>query len=178
MFIKMIARLFATLNSNASRGQVAAGMASGLLLALVPAGNLLWIVLFLLIFFTKVHYGMTLLVSAVFKLVLPLLGGPLDALGWAVLTAPALKPLFTSLNALPVAPLTRFNNTLVMGGLVAGLALWLPAYFGFRILVGLYRERWAERIASSKLGKAIKKLPLVGSIAKAVAGISGRASAS
>lgn len=38
------------------------------MLALLPAGNLLWIVLFLLLFLSKAHYGMALAALAVFKL--------------------------------------------------------------------------------------------------------------
>ena len=53
MFIKKIARLIVALNSNVSRGQIAAGMATGLLLALVPSGNLLWIALFFVSFILR-----------------------------------------------------------------------------------------------------------------------------
>ncbi len=168
MLLKLIAKIIVTLNSNTSSSQVAAGLASGLLFALLPAGNLLWIALFLAAFFSKAHYGMLMLASALFKLVLPLLAGPLDALGWFILTMPALQEAFTWLYNQPIAPLTRFNTTLVMGGLAAGLALWLPGFFAFRSLIRLYRRTLADRLAKSKFMLAIKKLPLVKALGGAI----------
>lgn len=168
MFIKLIARVIVTLNSNTNPVQVAAGIASGLLLALLPAGNLLWILLFLLLFVSKAHYGMALVSMAVFKLIAPAAAVPLDALGWAVLNAPALRPAFTTLYGMPIAPLTRFYNTLVMGGLLAGIVLWVPAFLASRAGVTAYRARLAPRIAGSKFARALKKVPLVSALAKAV----------
>lgn len=168
MFLKLIARVIVILSSNTNPVQVAAGVASGLLLALLPAGNLLWILLFLLLFVSKAHYGMALVSMAVLKLVAPAAAGPLDALGWTVLNAPALRPAFTALYGMPVAPLTRFNNTLVMGGLLAGIVLWVPVFLAARAGVSAYRARIAPRIAGSKLVTALKKVPLLSALAKAV----------
>lgn len=171
MPIKWIANALAALNSNARKEQVAAGMACGALLALVPAGNLLWIGLFALTFFFKIHYGLQMIALAVLKLAAPLFAPALDAIGWAVLNAEALRPFFTALSEAPIAPLTRFNNTLVMGGLVAGLALWLPLFFAFRGLVALYRARLAPRIRASRLYKAFRKIPVVDKISSALSSI-------
>jgi uncharacterized protein (TIGR03546 family) len=168
MLLKLLAKIIVMLNSNTSSSQVAAGLASGLLFALLPTGNLLWIALFLAVFFTKAHYGMLMLASAGFKLALPLLAGPLDALGWFILSLPALQDAFTWLYNQPIAPLTRFNNTLVMGGLAAGLALWLPAFFAFRALIRLYRRTLADKLANSKFMLSIKKLPLVKALSGAI----------
>jgi uncharacterized protein (TIGR03546 family) len=168
MLLKLLAKIIVMLNSNTSSNQVAAGLASGLLFALLPAGNLLWIALFFAAFFSKAHYGMLMLASAGFKLLLPLLSGPLDALGWFILNLPALEGGFTWLYNQPIAPLTRFNNTLVMGGLAAGLALWLPAFFAFRSLIRLYRRTLAEKLAASKFMLSIKKLPLVKALSGAI----------
>lgn len=168
MFIKKLARLIVALNSNVSRGQLAAGMATGILLALVPSGNLLWIALFLVSFMTKANYGMTMLVMGAGKLLVPLLASPIDALGASLLRLPALRGLYERLYDLPFLPLTRFNNTLVMGGLALGVLLWAPVFFGMRAFIHTYRERLASKIAGSKLVKAIFKIPLVEKLAGAV----------
>lgn len=168
MLLKLIAKIIITLNSNTSASQVAAGLASGLLFALLPAGNLLWMALFLAAFFSKAHYGMLMIASALFKLLVPLLAAPMDALGWLILTLPALQDVFTRLYNLPIAPLTRFNDTLVMGGLAAGLALWLPGFFAFRLLIRLYRRDLADKLAQSRLVLAIKKLPLIKTLGGAI----------
>jgi len=173
MFLKLIARFFAALNSNAKKEQIAAGIACGLLLGLVPVGNLLWIALFLLTFFFKIHYGMQMLAMALFKLLALPLAPLVDKLGWAVLNAPFLQPAFTSLADMPIAPLTRFNNTLVMGGLLVGIVLWVPAFFGFRSLVILYRKKLLPKLEQTKFYKAFMKLPGVAKLAGSVASISG-----
>jgi len=166
--IKAIAKTLVALNSNVRKEQIASGFAWGLLLALLPASSLIWIVLFLLSLFTKNNYGTQLLVLGLGKLILPLAAPLLDALGWVVLTLPALKSFFTSLYNMPLAPLTRFNNTVVMGGLLAGLILWLPAFFLIRLLVPLYRQKLLPKIVESKAYKGFVKLPLVSGLVKAL----------
>jgi len=171
--LKTIARAVVALNSNQKREQLAAGFACGLLFALVPAGNLLWFVLFAATFFFKVNYAMQVLVALLLSPLRLVLGSALDALGWAILNADSLRGLFTTLYNAPIAPLTRFNNTIVMGGLVAGLALWLPAFFGMRSFVSFYRAELAPKFIESGFYKAFQRLPLVGSVSKAAKSLSG-----
>jgi uncharacterized protein (TIGR03546 family) len=171
MFIKTFARILVALNSNVKKEQLAAAVATGLLLGFVPAGNLAWLTILLLVLFTKVHYGMTMLVAGLCKLLLPLLAPSLDGLGGLVLSAGFLSGVFTWLYNLPIAPLMRFNNTLVAGGLCLGLALWLPTFFASRVLIVAYRARLAPRIAESKLMKAFLKIPLVESLAGATSSL-------
>lgn len=166
--IKAIAKALVALNSNARKEQDAAGFACGVLLALVPAGNLLWFALFVLSFFFKINYGMLIGAMGLAKLLGFAFVPALDAAGWALLNMQALRPTYTILYNMPIAPLTRFNNTLVAGGLVVGLALWLPLFFGMRAFVSFYRSRLAPKIAESKAYKAFIKLPLVKTLAGAV----------
>ncbi|HUW69211.1 MAG TPA: TIGR03546 family protein [bacterium] len=166
--IKTLARTIVALNSNARKEHIASGFAWGLLLALVPAGNLIWILLFFVSFFIKNNQAVQLLSIALLKIVLPLAAPLLDALGHTILTIESLQGAFAYLYNLPIAPFTRFNNTLVMGGLAAGLVLWLPAFLAIRAAVPVYRNKLAPRIIESKVYKAIMKLPLVSSLTKAL----------
>jgi uncharacterized protein (TIGR03546 family) len=166
--IKAIAKLIVALNGNVKKSQIAAGFAWGLLLALVPAGNAFWIVLLLVSFFFKHNHGSTLLGMAVLKLILPLAASPIDALGWELLHIDRLQPLFTTMYNMPFVPFTRFNNTLVAGGLVSGIVLWLPAFFLFSFIVSLYRNTIAPKIRNSKVIKKIAKFPFFSAIGKAV----------
>jgi len=162
--LRGIVKLAVALNTNRGVGEVAAAVAFGLLLALVPSGNLLWLALLLVTLLLKVNLAVELLFLALFKLAVPLVDPLLDRLGLAVLTTPALRPPYTALYNMPVVPFTRFNNSLVAGGLLAGVAVWLPAYLLFRTLVRLYRSRIKERIENSKLYKGFTRLPLVSRI--------------
>lgn len=166
--IKAIAKALVALNSNVRREQIAAGFACGALLALVPAGNLLWFILILTTFLFKINFGMMIAAMGILKLFRGAFSPGLDALGWFVLNLPALRPLFTTLYNMPLVPFTRFYNTIVAGGFVAGVVLWLPLFFAARALVSAYRTKIGPKIAQSAAYKAFMKLPLVKKIASAV----------
>lgn len=166
--IRLIAKFIVTLSSNARAAQVAAGMASGLALALIPPGNLLWPLLFLALFFTKAHYAVMLASTALLKPAALAAAPLIDALGWAALTHPSLEPTLTAFYNAPIAPLTRFNDTLVAGGVLAAIALWLPAFTIGLVGVRAYRKRLAPAIAKSPLVVALKRLPLVKALGGAI----------
>jgi len=165
---KGIAKLIIALNGNVSKTQIAAGFAWGMLLGIVPSGNVFWIVLFLFSFFFTHHHGAKILALAVLKLLSPLLVYQLDNLGWYILHIESLRPFFTTLYNMPFVPFTKFNNTLVMGGLAAGLALWLPVFILFIILIPLFRKYLGPVIRKSKFIQSIAKFPLFSLIDSAV----------
>ena len=165
--LSLIAKLVAALNANSRPAEVAAAGAFGILLALVPGGNLLWFTLLLIVFFLKVHLATALLVMGLGKLVLPLADPLLSRLGLLILQQEALIPLFTRLINTPVVPFTSFNNSLVMGGLAAGIVLWIPLFLLLRPLIGLYRNAVRPKIAESRLVKAFVRYPLINKIGKA-----------
>ncbi|GHV71767.1 hypothetical protein AGMMS49928_25150 [Spirochaetia bacterium] len=168
--INAIAKLILALNGNVKKSQLAAGFAWGLLLGLVPSLNPFWIVLLLISFFFRHNHGSKLLSLALLKLFSPLIGPPLDVLGWELLHIEALQPFFIALYNMPFVPFTKFNNTLVAGGLAAGIVLWLPAFFLFIVLIPIYRNTLAPKIKNSKLVKAIAKIPFLKAIDKAISG--------
>jgi uncharacterized protein (TIGR03546 family) len=166
--INAIVKLILALNGNVKKSQLAAGVSWGLLLGLVPAGNFFWIVLFLLSFFFYHNHASKLFSMALVKLFAPALAPPLDFLGWEILHIEALQPFFTTLYNMPFVPFTKFNNTLVAGGLAGGIALWLPVFFIFMALIPLYRNILAPKIRESKLIKAAGKIPFLSTIEKAI----------
>ena len=166
--LKSIAKLIVALNGNLKKSQIAAGFSWGLLLGLVPAGNVFWIILFVASFFFKHHHASKLLVLAIMKLLSGAVAPLMDMAGWEVLHIEALQPLFTTLYNMPFVPWSRFNNTLVAGGLVSGIILWLPVFFLIFLLVPLYRIRVIPKIRNSKILAAIKKAPLISPLIEAV----------
>jgi len=172
VIINWIAKIIVAINTNRRPGEIAAGAAFGLMLALIPAGNLLWVVLFAMTFFLRINLAIELVLLGVFKLLVPLLDGPVHSLGYTVLTIPALQGLFTLLYNAPLVAFTRFNNTIVMGGFLLGALLWLPVFLLFRLLVNLYRGKLRERIANSRIVKGFLKLPIVSTLARAIGKLS------
>ncbi|MFW5789083.1 MAG: TIGR03546 family protein [Spirochaetota bacterium] len=171
MIVRMIAKLLALLNSNSRAVEVGAALALGLWLALMPAANLLFAALVVLVFLVKVNLGMTIASFLVLSLVAPALDPVLDAIGFRILTAPALEDLYTTVYAQPVVPLTRFNDTLVAGAFVSGAALFVPVTALGVVLVRLYRKYIHAKIADSKLVKAVMATPFAQKVAAAVRGV-------
>ncbi len=166
VIIKWIINLVLILNSNKKIGEVAGGITFGLMLALIPAGNLIWMSLLLITFFIKINFGAELLFLAIFKLFIHIFDQALDSIGLLVLSISTLENVYIRLFNLPVIPYTRFNNTIVMGGLIAGILLWVPAFFLFKYLVKLYRDKVRNKISNSKPFKWFIKRPIVSSVIK------------
>jgi uncharacterized protein (TIGR03546 family) len=159
--LKAIAKLILALNGNVKTSQIAAGLAWGVPLGLIPAGNIFWIVLFIVTFFFKHNHWSKIFFMLIVKLLSPLFIYQLDNFGWFVLHFEKLVPFFTTLYNMPLVPFTKFNNTLVMGGIVGGVILWLPVFIISTILIHAYRNTIAPLIRNSKIVKAIGKFPLL-----------------
>jgi len=168
--IKGIAKLILALNGNVSKTQIAAGFAWGILLGLIPVGNAFWIVLFLVSFFFTHHHGGKIAALAIIKVLYPLIAYPIDSVGWFVLHMDSLTGFFTKLYNMPFVPFTKFNNTLVMGGLTSGIILWLPIFFLFITIIPIYRNTLGPKIRNSKIVQAIVKFPLFAAIDNAIKG--------
>lgn len=173
--IKGIAQFIAALNGNLKRGQIAAGFAWGLLFGLIPAGNFFWILLFVVSFFFRHHQGSKILVMAIIKALSFAVAPLVDSLGWEVLHLERFQELFTTMYNMPFVPFTAFNNTLVAGGIAAGIALWLPCYIIIRLLIPVYRTSLAPKIRNSKLVQSFYKAPLVSGIVSAVNSVQEKA---
>ena len=168
MFLKLIFDLFKVLNSNKNEGEIAAGFSFGVMLALIPGGNLLWITLFVIGFFTRLNLLTAFVTLGLGKLVIGFIDPFLDTAGFYILNINAFKGFFTWLYNLPVVPYTAFNNSLVMGGFAVSLLLAFPLWFLFRKAVILYRAKVRDRIKNSRFGKAVMKLPVVGKLSSLV----------
>ncbi|MDA3941708.1 MAG: TIGR03546 family protein, partial [Spirochaetia bacterium] len=141
--ISFIAKLLVALNSNSRPGELASGIAFGLLLALVPAGNLLWFSIFIIVFFLKHNIAALLLSMGLFRIIIPIFDSLLDIIGGYVLEISTFQEFFTSLYNIPFLSYSNFNNTVVMGGLILGIILWIPVFFLFVILIKIYRKKLA-----------------------------------
>lgn len=135
---------------------LAAGFALGAALGLIPKGNLIAVAFLLLFFALRLNKGMALLAATFFTPLGYAVDGPAHRLGLALLRAPALNGLWTALYDLPIVPLTRFNNTVVLGNLVFGAILYVPLYFFFLRFAAWYKEKWAAKVERLRLVQALK----------------------
>jgi len=154
--LKLLQSLVKTLHSEATPGQIAAGVALGAALGLTPIANVHNVVIFLLLAVLNGSFGAGLFAWALFVPVGSLLDPLFDCLGRVLLVeTPALRPLWTTWDNTPGLALTNFNNTVVLGSVAGWLVLALPIFFLARAGVVRYRATIGERVRRTPLYKAI-----------------------
>jgi len=156
IILKQIFAFFKLLNSDTGHNQIAAGIACGFILGMTPAFSLQTILVFLIILFFRVQAGAAFLAAFFFKFMAYLLDPVFDQIGAQVLEMPALQGIFTTLYNMPVVPLSRFNNTIVMGSGVVTVILFPFVFIASRIGVQKYRAHFVERFRATKLWKAVQ----------------------
>jgi uncharacterized protein (TIGR03546 family) len=113
---------------DATPRQLAAGFALGMLIGLVPKGNLIAISLMALFCALRINLAAGTGSIALFAWVGMSLDPISHRVGHYLLTHQALEPFWTSLYDVKFMPWTAYNNTVVLGSLAIGLALLVPVY--------------------------------------------------
>lgn len=153
---KQIFGFLKLLNSETGHNQLAAGIAAGFILGMTPMLSLQSLLVFLFIFFFRVQAGAAFLAAFFFAFAGWLLDPVFHSVGTSVLEMESLEGLFTTLYNIPFFPLTRFNNSIVMGSAVITIALSPVVFFVSRALVLKYRATVVARFKQTKLWKAIQ----------------------
>lgn len=153
LLLKQIFSFFKLLNSDTGTYQLASGLALGIVLGFAPALSLQTLLIIFICFFFRVQLGAATLSAFFFKFIAYLFDPISNLLGRVILESNALRELFIKMYNIPLLPLTRFNNSIVMGSAVISLAL-APIFFViFKSLIIKYREVVVARYQSTKLWK-------------------------
>lgn len=163
--LKAIAKLLGAISSNTRPGAIAHAVSCGVLLGFMPKDNLLWYILFIFILFMNIQrgaYALSILLGAAFTVFLDPL---FDSVGYSILTVESVKPYYASLLDIPFVAFTKFNNTVVMGSFVCGVAAYIPLYVLARLFVWAWRKYLAEKVRKLKIAAVLKNIPLVEKIA-------------
>jgi len=160
LLLKQIFAFLKLLNSETGTNQIAAGIACGFILGMTPAFSLQTLLVFLVIFMFRVQAGAAFLAAFFFKFIAYLLDPAFDLIGQKVLALDGLKPLFTTLYNMPIVPLTRFNNSIVMGSAVVSILAFPFVWFGAKVAVSKYRVHIVQRFKSTKFWKAAQATSL------------------
>ncbi len=153
LLLKQLFAFLKLLNSDQGTNQIAAGLAFGIILGFSPFLSLQTFIALILIFFFRVQMGAAFLSGFFFKFIAYITDPLSDRIGRLVLENENLRGLFISLNNMPLVPMTRFNNSIVMGSGIIGLALVMPLFFLFKVLVFQYRQQFVSRFQSTKFWK-------------------------
>ena len=162
LILKFLQTLIRALNSDGTPFQVGVGMALGMCLGLTPLMSLHNVLILTVAMLTTVSFPGVMLGWAAAVPIGFALDPLFDRLGMALLTNDAFAPFFTWVANTPVVSLSRLNNTIVLGSLVAWLVAFLPAAVLLRILVARYRVHVFARLERLKLFRAIKTSRLYG----------------
>ena len=161
-WIKIVRDFIKILREGQTPQQVAGGFALGSIVGLMPLFTLQGLCIWLVILVLEVNLSAAILAFTLFSLVAFLFDPVLHWLGFQILTQiPVLHDFWTWMYNAPVAPLTRFNNTLVMGSFVGALLLAVPVYIGFKRFVVAYRASIGARVERWRIYQIIKKSALV-----------------
>lgn len=162
IWLSVASKFIRAFRSGEKPGQIAAGFCCGFLIGLMPFWTLQGVVLFILLILLNINMAAGTLAILLASLFAYLLDPIFHDIGYFILTAiPSLQSAWEWLYNNPLGPLTRFNNTVVMGSFVAGLVLVVPVFFLMKQLVVVYRERLEDRVKKWKIFQAIKGSKLV-----------------
>jgi len=159
----MLKQLFAfvkLLNSDTGINQIAAGITAGLFWGFSPFLSLQGLAMLVIVFFFRIQIGAAMIFMVLFSLIAWAIDPAAHLLGAWALELSSLQQLYTSLYNLPLVPLTRFNNSIVMGSFILALILSPFVFIGSRFLVAKYRLHILERFKESKAFKALKASPI------------------
>jgi len=136
--------------------QIALAISFGIFIGIIPKNNLLVHILFILFLCFKINIPFFIISITFFSLISPLTDPLTDKIGYFILTLDSLKGFFTELYNMPIVPWTSFNNTVVMGGTILSIILFLPLYFFSLKVVSYYNIKLKDKILNSKIVKALK----------------------
>lgn len=148
--IRQLLLLRSALSTSETPRQLALGLACGVVLGLVPKGNLLAVALATVLFGTRVSLATGMLAALAVSLVASFLDPFTHTVGHYVLTRSALLPLWRSIYQLPFAAWTSFNNTVVMGSLVVSLATFYPVYRVSLVVFVRHRQRVLAKLPDAE----------------------------
>lgn len=163
---KWISNLFKSLNANTNPAEIAHALSLGVLSAYAEDERAL-VYDFRFLLFRANQQG-HLRARAFGRELFRMDARPTFAsVGYSVLTYAPFENVFARLIDIPFVGFTKFNNTVVMGSLVVGLAAYIPFFLIGFFFVKFWRKHVAPTFVKSPLHKAVQKLPLLGKLFEA-----------
>jgi uncharacterized protein (TIGR03546 family) len=121
--------------------QTAWGFSLGMMVGLLPKGNLLAIAIAMILFSFRFNRAAGFLAIAIFSYLGAFLDPQAHRIGSAILTSPSLQSYFAWIYGQPLGPFSGLNNTVVLGQLLIGLYLFYPVYRSTRVVSTYLRPR-------------------------------------
>ena len=163
--IKYVTSFFKAINANAHPGDIAHAVALGLFLAILPKNNLTFTFLFFLSIFIRINKGAFFISFILLGFVTPFMDIIINNIGFWAVQLSFLRPIFIALENIPFVALFKLSNTMVLGGIIWGLILYIPVYILTRIIVAKYRKYMQPAVNVKGVG-LLGKIPLLRHLTK------------
>ncbi|MGI5068899.1 DUF2062 domain-containing protein [Treponema denticola] len=163
--IKYVTSFFRAINANAHPGDIAHAVALGLFLAILPKNNLTFTFLFFLSIFIRINKGAFFISFILFGFVTPFMDVLINNIGFWAVQLSFLRPIFIALENIPFVALFKLSNTMVLGGIIWGLTLYIPVYILTRIIIAKYRKYMQPAVNVKGVG-LLGKIPLLRHLTK------------
>jgi len=154
--LRLIAKTLKALASEQRPAQLALAFALAMVAGLTPLATPHNLLVLLLVLVLRVNLSIFLVGLALFSALGLALAPLFHQLGLALLTAPALHPMWTTLYNTAVGRLEGVNNTVAAGSLVVALIAVVPLHLVTVVLVRRYRDHVLAWVQKSRLAKLLK----------------------
>ncbi len=163
IILKFLSKIIKLLESAASPAQLAWGFVLGMFLGFIPGFSLFKILVIFLIILLNVNITMAIVSFAICGLLGYIFDGLFHSIGyWVLVQIPFLQSFWTAFYNAPILPFSRFNNTVVMGGLISSIVLIMPVFFLMKAFVISYRKTISVRVKKLKIVKVLSSSKLMG----------------
>lgn len=152
MFSQLV-KFIRILSSETSPLQISTAIALALIMGLTPLFSLHNIIVIFLLLILRVNIGSFVLAWAFFSAIAYAFDPLFNQLGEYLLTRPELNTFWTSLYNMPLARVSGFNNTLLLGSFVVSIAAFFPLLLIGNMLIVRYRKYIVEKFKKSRLFK-------------------------
>jgi uncharacterized protein (TIGR03546 family) len=157
--VAIVRAVFLALLKGSAPEQLAAGFTLGMIMGLVPKGNLIALSLCVLLFSLRCNKGLGILAAVAFSFVGAWTDPFAHKLGLMALGVDALQPMYASVLSLPLGPWIGFHNTVTAGCLLLGVYFAYPVYWITRQFFAAFRSLRGPRDNDDELERRIDARP-------------------
>jgi uncharacterized protein (TIGR03546 family) len=136
--VALLLRVIGSLVACRAPTELAAGFTLGMVIGLLPKGNLVALSLCVLLFSLRVNKGLGLAAAVLFSCATMWVAPFAHKLGLAVLKADSLQLTYACVYNMPLGPWLDFHNSVTTGSLLVGLYLAYPVYWISREIATRY----------------------------------------
>ncbi len=150
--------------SNDSPRQLALGVMVGMMLGLVPKGNLVACGIGILLLATRINLGTGVFSACGFSWAAVHWDQTAHRLGEKILTYPAAQSMYAAAIEWPLMAWSGLNNTVVLGQLLISLYLAYPVYLIAEVIARKLQPRVVGWLMKYRVGKVLLGLDVMGRV--------------